>query len=1051
MISTNQRASSQTPNGTETQFTFPYDVLDADHLSCTVDGLTVTNFTVALDTPSIGATVTFLTAPAANSTLIIKRTTPATQLVDYTAGERFPAEVHEAALDKLTLIAQEAADDQERSFKAPTGSTTNVNTNSTFFSKYLGMNASGDLVALEETVVVAGVGGSTFDLNNTSDVDVITVTAGGTTTITIPDADCTQFGAIVNANDSGGSSYTHVVKMPDPGSTGQRAFIQIRGVNTSGYGIITIDDENDVDLLQVSPLRGQYITDLRLVSTGSAWVIDNVTYGRISADRYAGAAYIISTLAELDTAIADTESAVLFVTENISFTTTDSHRTIPTRHKLVFAAGGRFDFFGNDARASLTIDAEVTTLRDDQQIFSDALPGTITGTFGGVTIIPEWFEYNFIFTALFGDWAGVQSAIYCTDIASGGNTNTVTNWNDSTNVITVADTNDFANGDLVYFAGADIPAFLHAGRPWKVINATSGAGSTLSTFQVEQYEGAGAVSFSAGGGGAVTVARAKASTRHNVKLRAGKVYAIARQISLGATGTRLFGAATLNFTDNFYWRTKATSYESIPQGSNIAFTKSDYGSDNVTITATAHGLSVGDPIVFPSLSTAGTLDTAGTWFVKTRPNANTFTIATYGSGSDVDLGANVAGNVALAGGGAPMLVIGETSGIAGDRALMPHVIQDVIFHATDGTTDLLDTIGSNGPISEGSKISGCEILATGRSYVAWQRDRAESPGFADYDDNSYLRIESCKFSGQVVPQPCLHLPGQRSSIFDCNIAGSTGVSPSVLYGANKQGVSIRDVYFSNARYFQDFQDDAAYLASSLDNVQGICSHTESVAITSIDTGTDVITSTAHGLSNGDVVRWDGSTGSVPTGWGATRAYFITNVTTNTFKVADHPNAASDLDISSSTTFTIVNPGALIRWRTAQANARVTGNALSEFGTGAILVDSTTHNRVVTGAPSQGLATGHRRIDMLTWSTPGFFNVYDGVVKANTYVMSEKPDQYPMDVASAEVALMTFITSGPERSLVLKVDDDGTDRWKFIKATLSAASPTWTGTNSDPQI
>lgn len=58
-----------------------------------------------------GGTVTFLFPHAVGTVkVVIARSTPRTQLVDYQAYGPFPAETHEFALDKLTMIAQEAID-----------------------------------------------------------------------------------------------------------------------------------------------------------------------------------------------------------------------------------------------------------------------------------------------------------------------------------------------------------------------------------------------------------------------------------------------------------------------------------------------------------------------------------------------------------------------------------------------------------------------------------------------------------------------------------------------------------------------------------------------------------------------------------------------------------------------------------------------------------------------------------------------------------------------------------------------------------------------------
>lgn len=59
------------------------------------------------------------TATDAGDFLTILRDVPITQLTDYIANDRFPAEVHERALDKLTMIAQQHERELQGAFRIP--------------------------------------------------------------------------------------------------------------------------------------------------------------------------------------------------------------------------------------------------------------------------------------------------------------------------------------------------------------------------------------------------------------------------------------------------------------------------------------------------------------------------------------------------------------------------------------------------------------------------------------------------------------------------------------------------------------------------------------------------------------------------------------------------------------------------------------------------------------------------------------------------------------------------------------------------------------------
>ena len=117
-----------TANGTSKNFTVPFYfiyntdlkvyrqigniqellILDTDY---TVTGMAEsTNNTIFKD----GGTIVMNTMPAAGTRLIIFREVPLTQETDYQEGSTFPAILHELALDKLTMIAQQLKEKSDR-------------------------------------------------------------------------------------------------------------------------------------------------------------------------------------------------------------------------------------------------------------------------------------------------------------------------------------------------------------------------------------------------------------------------------------------------------------------------------------------------------------------------------------------------------------------------------------------------------------------------------------------------------------------------------------------------------------------------------------------------------------------------------------------------------------------------------------------------------------------------------------------------------------------------------------------------------------------------
>ena len=122
-------------NGSTTLFPFTFKIFATTDLVVTetivatgfVSAKTITTHYTVTTTAndfSAGGTVTMGTAPATGVTLTIYRDLPDTQSTDYVEGDAFPAESHEDALDKLTMLVQEQREDIDRSVKIPLSDTT---------------------------------------------------------------------------------------------------------------------------------------------------------------------------------------------------------------------------------------------------------------------------------------------------------------------------------------------------------------------------------------------------------------------------------------------------------------------------------------------------------------------------------------------------------------------------------------------------------------------------------------------------------------------------------------------------------------------------------------------------------------------------------------------------------------------------------------------------------------------------------------------------------------------------------------------------------------
>jgi hypothetical protein len=95
-----------------------------------------------------------VTAPATGETLVIRRKTSQIQDTDYVANDPFPAETHEAALDKAMLVSQELQEQVDRSIKI---SRTNTMTSTDFTvgaseraNKVLAFDSTGEISVTQE-------------------------------------------------------------------------------------------------------------------------------------------------------------------------------------------------------------------------------------------------------------------------------------------------------------------------------------------------------------------------------------------------------------------------------------------------------------------------------------------------------------------------------------------------------------------------------------------------------------------------------------------------------------------------------------------------------------------------------------------------------------------------------------------------------------------------------------------------------------------------------------------------------------------------------------
>jgi hypothetical protein len=150
-------------NSATTVFPVNYYFLENSHLQVilvsnnveTIQTIT-SQYTVTGAGNPAGGSVTMVAAPPTGTQLIIVRNVPATQETDYLANDPFPAESHERALDKLTMLVQQQTEITSRAIKFPTSDSNLINNilppSSVRANKLLGFSNNGDVTLSQTTV-----------------------------------------------------------------------------------------------------------------------------------------------------------------------------------------------------------------------------------------------------------------------------------------------------------------------------------------------------------------------------------------------------------------------------------------------------------------------------------------------------------------------------------------------------------------------------------------------------------------------------------------------------------------------------------------------------------------------------------------------------------------------------------------------------------------------------------------------------------------------------------------------------------------------------------
>ena len=165
-ISTTNNRDAFTGDGSQTSYPLTYPVTDSSHVDVSVNDSTVSSSDYSVTLVGSTATVVFTTAPASAAKIVIRRIVPKTQTVDYVPYDTFPAETHEAALDKLTQVDQQLQEEIDRAMQMPVSDSTT--------STYLPLPSAGKALKWNS-------GGTALE-NSTDAVDGITSDAAASAT-----------------------------------------------------------------------------------------------------------------------------------------------------------------------------------------------------------------------------------------------------------------------------------------------------------------------------------------------------------------------------------------------------------------------------------------------------------------------------------------------------------------------------------------------------------------------------------------------------------------------------------------------------------------------------------------------------------------------------------------------------------------------------------------------------------------------------------------------------------------------------------------------------
>lgn len=318
VLTTTAKAGPYAGAGTTGPFAVPFRFLDASHLRVirsvgAVETVLVlgTDYTVAGVGASSGS-VTLTAALPVGQNLTVVRNVPATQEADYVAGDAFPAESHEEALDKLTMLTQQLQEEVARSAKLPASNPSDadalsaallrVDANATNINAAVANEANINS-AVGNATNINTVAGSIANVNatgsNISNVNAVAGNASNINTVAGNNANVTTVaGSIANVNAVG----TNIANVN--AAAGNATNINAVVANASNINAVAGNNAN------ITAVAGN-ASNINAVNSNAANV--NAVAGQITptnnVQTVAGVAPAVSTVAGISAAVSTVAAA----------------------------------------------------------------------------------------------------------------------------------------------------------------------------------------------------------------------------------------------------------------------------------------------------------------------------------------------------------------------------------------------------------------------------------------------------------------------------------------------------------------------------------------------------------------------------------------------------------------------------------------------------------------------------------------------------------------------------------------------------------------------